>query len=339
MPKRGIRAGVDVIAPGSAVDEAERRYADAVGAREAIFTSCGPAMRAVVSALAGRGGKVLIDRNLHRCVVRALRDAGARPVWMPPCDNPEWHLAHTARAADVDAAMERDPDLDAVAIVTPTAYGSGANVEAIAAACHRRGVPLLVDEAWGTHIAFHPCLPTAAIQAGAEVVTQSVERSGGGRACVVLTGGDLVDPARLRADLEQVTPGGTPEPVLRSIDGFRDLMTRQGDRLLDAALDRAELLRLRLAGMAGPDVLDGSVLGHHGVAEWDPLTVVVDVAGLGVTGGEARSRLRERVPVRLADAHRVVLALPYAENAAQGDPVAEAFRSLARSAAKEPASV
>jgi arginine decarboxylase len=65
-------------------------------------------------------------------------------------------------------------------MITPTEYGTGADVRGIAKICHKCGVPLAVDEAWGAHFPFHPGVPTAAIQAGADLAVQSLHKADGG---------------------------------------------------------------------------------------------------------------------------------------------------------------
>ena len=41
-------------------------------------------------------------------------------------------------------------------VVSPTYFGACADVAALAEVAHERGVPLVVDEAWGAHLHFHP---------------------------------------------------------------------------------------------------------------------------------------------------------------------------------------
>jgi arginine decarboxylase len=326
---------VDVIAAGDAVSEAEALYADATGAREAIFTTCGPAMNCVVLALLGPGQKLLTERNPHRAVATAMIIAGAEAVWLPPSCDRERGIVHPAPLHDVEDALRRE-QVSAVLLTSPTEHGAAADIAQIAEACHRRGVPLLVDETWGAHFAFHPGLPTAAVRAGADVVTQCLERAGGtlGQASVVLTGGDLVDPAPLRACLRPITSTSTSALVHCSIDGFRHRMAVQGTRLLDAALDRAEWLRTRLARTPGLTVLDKEITGPPGVAGWDPLKLVVDVSGLGITGYRARSWLREQghLTVRTGDARHVVCALTYADDERDVERLASALEALAAEA-------
>jgi arginine/lysine/ornithine decarboxylase len=148
----------------SAVGEAEKLYADAVGARAAVFTTCGSSISIHTAMLTviGPGRRILVDRNVHKSVVASLILAGAEPVWLRPQWDHDRQIAHPATAADVGRTLEREPDISAVLMITPTEYGTGADVHGVAELCHQRGIPLLVDEAWGGHFGFHPDPPTAA---------------------------------------------------------------------------------------------------------------------------------------------------------------------------------
>jgi arginine decarboxylase len=159
-----------------AVPEAEKLYADAVGARQVVFTTCGSSIsiHTALLTITGPGRTVLVDRNVHKSVLASLILAGANPVWLRPRWDHDRQLAHPATADEVTAALDERPGASAVVIITPTEYGYGADVHGIARACHDRGIPLLVDEAWGARFAFHPTLPTAAVQAGADLSVNSL---------------------------------------------------------------------------------------------------------------------------------------------------------------------
>ena len=116
---------------------------------------------------------------------------------------PRWdgrlHLSHPPSPEAFEAAWERHPDAAAGMVVSPSPYGTCADIEAIAKGCHARGKPLIVDEAWGAHLPFHPDLPTWAMNAGADVCLVSVHKMGAGfeQGSVFHVQGDLVDPAHL----------------------------------------------------------------------------------------------------------------------------------------------
>lgn len=43
-------------------------------------------------------------------------------------------------------------------------------------------------------------------------------------------------------------------------------------------------LRVRLSKLPALSVMDESIIGHDGVAEWDPMKLSVDVSALGISG-------------------------------------------------------
>jgi len=325
----------DVITAKSAVSDAEELFADAVGAKQAVFTTCGSSIsiHTAVLTVTGPGQKILVDRNVHKSVVASLILAGAEPVWLRPRWDHERQIAHPATADDVAEALRREPDLSAVLMITPTEYGTGADVRGIARLCHRQGIPLVVDEAWGAHFPFHSDMPTAAAQAGADLAIQSLHKADGGicQASVILVGGDLVDPVDLRLRLDLITTTSPNALLYGSIDGFRRRMVSEGRELLDAGLDRANRLRVRLGKVPALEVMDESVIGHDGVAEWDPMKLTVDVSALGITGYQAKEWFSsaQRLVVQLGDARRVICSLTYSDNDVALDRLAAAFEELA----------
>jgi arginine decarboxylase len=324
----------DVESAKQAVPEAEALYADAVGARQVVFTTCGStiSVHTAVITVAGPGRTVLVDRNVHKSVLAGLIFAGARPAWLRPRWDHERQMAHPATADDVARRLDDEPDTCAVIMITPTEYGTGADTRGIAQLCHRRGIPLVVDEAWGAHFPFHPDLPTAAVQVGADLTVQSVHKAGGGfcQASLIMLGNDLVDPVDLRLRLDLATTTSPSALLYGSIDAWRRMMVREGKARLDIALALAAALHERLAKLPGLQVMDGSVISRDGVAEWDPLKLTLDVSGLGITGYQARRWLQEQqhVTLQLGDARHIVASLSYADDGAAGHRLADAIEHL-----------
>jgi len=125
----------------SAVPDAEALYADAVGAKQAIFTTCGSSIsiHTAMLTVSGPGRKVLVDRNVHKSVVSSLILAGAEPVWLRPRWDHQREIAHPATTEDVAEALRRHPDITSIVMITPTEYGTGADVAGVAELCHKHG--------------------------------------------------------------------------------------------------------------------------------------------------------------------------------------------------------
>src|SRR4051812_29769582 len=309
----------------SSVGDAEKLYAAAVGARDAVFTTCGSSIsiHTCLLTIMGPGEKILIDRNVHKSVVASLILAGAQPVWLRPSWDHEREIAHPATTETVKQALEDDPEIRAVVLITPTEYGTGADVKGAADLCHERGLPLMVDEAWGGHFGFHPAPPTAAVKAGADLSVQSLHKADGGlcQSSMILVGGDIVDTVDLRLRLDLITTTSPSPLMFGSIDGWRRHLALNGKELIDGALNRASRIRDRLRQVAGLEVIDSTIHDTEGVAEWDPLKLSVDVSALGISGYQAKDWLREnhQIAAQLGDARRLVFSLTYADDDAAVD--------------------
>lgn len=211
--------------------------------------------------------------------------------------------------------------------------GTCADLAAIAEVCHRRGRPLIVDEAWGAHLPFHPDLPTWAMDAGADVCVTSVHKMGGGleQSSVFHHQGDLVDPDVLasRADLL-----GTTSPnvlIYAALDGWRAHMVADGHRLLDAALRRARSVRTSIEEIDGLHVDHAEFLGPQRAYDLDPLQVIIDINTLGPNGYTAADWPREhhRINLHVSDHRRISAQLTYADDDHTTEKLLQGLRDLA----------
>ncbi|MEV5243480.1 ornithine decarboxylase [Streptomyces cinnamoneus] len=306
---------------GRVRERAEALMADAVHADHTFFTTCGSSLsvKAAMLAVAGPHEEVLLGRDAHKSVVSGLILAGIRPVWVDPQWDAARHLAHPPSAEAFEAAFREHPGARGALVTSPTPYGSCADLAGIAEVCHRRALPLVVDEAWGAHLPFHPGLPAWAMDAGADVCVTSIHKMGSGleQGSVFHLQGDLVEAAALasRADLL-----GTTSPsvlILAGIDGWRRRMALHGRELLGDALELAAAVRADIELVDGLHVYDRADCTGPGLAaDLDPLPVVIDVAALGATGYRAADWLREhhRIDLHLADHRRISAQLTHADD-------------------------
>jgi arginine/lysine/ornithine decarboxylase len=137
--------------------QAQELMAEAVGAEQAFFATCGSSLsvKTTMISVAGPGEKLLVSRNAHKSVVSGLLIGGIDPVWVHPHPDPRLHLVHPPEPADVGRALADHPDAKGMLLITPTDWGTCADIRGVADVCHAHGVPLIVDEAWGAHLPFH----------------------------------------------------------------------------------------------------------------------------------------------------------------------------------------
>ncbi len=314
-------AGLDDRASSAGLlQHAEQLMADAVGAEHAFFSTCGSSLsvKSAMLAVAGHSGDLLLGRDAHKSVVAGLIFSGLRPCWIPPRWDAELHLAHPPSPGEVAAAWERHPDAAAALIVSPTPYGTCADIAAIAEICHDRGRPLIVDEAWGAHLPFHPELPTWAMDAGADVCVVSVHKMGAGfeQGSVFHVQGELVDPSHLSACADLLMTTSPNVLVYSAMDGWRRQMVESGQELLGAALGVADQLRAEIEGIDGLHVLKEELIGAEASLDLDRLQVLIDVSKLGISGYQAADWLREheRIDMGLSDHRRIMATLSMSDD-------------------------
>ncbi|GAU69324.1 putative decarboxylase [Streptomyces sp. NBRC 110611] len=321
------------------LERAESLMADAVRASHTFFSTCGSSLsvKAAMLAVAGPHEKLLIGRDAHKSVVSGLILSGIEPVWVDPRWDADLHLAHPPSAEDFEETFRAHPDARGALVTSPTPYGSCADLRAIADVCHRRGRPLVVDEAWGAHLPFHDALPSWAMDAGADVCVTSIHKVGSGleQGSVFHLRGDLIDPTVLRSRADLL---GTTSPsvlIYAGLDGWRRQMVQHGRDLLTRALDLAARVRTAIESIGGVHVHDRADFCGPGLADdFDPLPVVIDVSGLGTTGYQAADWLRAHrdIDVHLSDHRRINTQLTHADDQETADALVEALRALSSAA-------
>jgi arginine decarboxylase len=323
---------------GGVLSRAQELMADAVGAGHAFFSTCGSSLsvKTAMIAVAGPEQKLLVNRNAHKSVVAGIIIAGIHPVWIPPRWDADLHLSYPPGADAVEAALRGHVDAKGVVIVSPTDYGTCADLTAITEVCHRADRVFLVDEAWGAHLPFHPGLPQWAMDAGADLCVTSVHKMGSGleQSSVFHLQGDRVDPALLKEREDMLGTTSSSPLIYAALDGWRRQMVEHGHALLDAALALAGETRAAIARVPGLAVLGDEFVGTGKAHEIDPLKIVVDVSGLGISGYQAVDWLHEHrhVNLALADHRRMSIVLTYADSPRTTGPLLAALRALAEAA-------
>jgi arginine/lysine/ornithine decarboxylase len=279
-----------------ALRQAEALAAEAWGAERSFFLGNGSSSgnHAFLLATLTPGDEVVVARDLHKSLLAALILTGARPVYVAPRLHPELGIAVGVDPDDVAAALDAHPAAKLVALVSPSYFGVAADLGAITRAAHARGVAVYVDEAWGPHFAFHPELPPSAMAAGADGAVTSTHKtlSSLSQSSLLNVRGGRVDPDRVASAVRLTQTTSPLVPLLASVDACRRQMAFEGEALLGRTLRLAAQARQRLGALPGLEVLDAGRLGLD-PRRLDPTKLVIDVAGLGLSGLETERRLRD----------------------------------------------
>lgn len=165
--------------PEGLLGELQKHAAGLYGAEESFYLINGSTsgILSAVSAAVPEGGHILMGRNCHKAAYHAvyLRNLSVSYLYPPLME--EYDLFDGFSPEQVREALEREPDIGAVLIVSPTYEGRISNVRGIAGVVHERNIPLIVDEAHGAHLGFTKDFAENSCQAGADLVIHSVHKT------------------------------------------------------------------------------------------------------------------------------------------------------------------
>jgi len=301
--------GIDVGPEPTPFQRAQRLAADAWGAQRSWFLVNGASggNHAICMTLAHATGKlatgpphrgrVVVQRNVHTSTIDGLVLSGLRPTFVAPEIDQELGIAHCVTPEGLDAALESEPEAVAAMLVSPTYFGAVARIEELAAVAHARNVPLVVDEAWGSHLYFHDALPTGALRSGADMVLSSTHKIVGSltqSAILHLGKGGQIDEDIIDRSVTLVESTSPNALLTASLDAARRFAATRGEELLSKTLKTLAGTREEIRTIPGLDVLDERLAGRMSVAAWDPLRLSVDVRGTGATGHRIAKLMRER---------------------------------------------
>ncbi|MEW6523935.1 MAG: aminotransferase class I/II-fold pyridoxal phosphate-dependent enzyme [Bacillota bacterium] len=217
----------DLHAPGGVIREAELLAAAAFGAQRTHFLTAGATAGIIASVMAccKPGDKVLLPRNVHRSVIAAVILVDAYPVFMQPEFDDLAGVYTGLVPQTVEDHLRAYPEATLLVLVNPTYHGACGDIADLVDCARERGVPVLVDEAHGSHFPFYREFPPSGLAVGADLVVHAVHKTLG-----ALTGGAMVHMGR---------ESRVPERRLRS--ALRLVHTTSPSYLTMASLDAARM--------------------------------------------------------------------------------------------------
>ena len=270
-----------------AVADAQARLASLLGVSGCWFGVNGATglLQAALTALAGPGQAVLLPRNAHRSLIAGCVLGGIRPVFLPvPFLSDRGHPGAMS-AQWLDSALMALPSIPesivAAVLVHPTYHGYASDPTPLIAALHRRGLPVLVDEAHGTHFAFAgaEALPRSSLHAGADLVVHSLHKSapGLGQTAVLWLQGRRVRSEAVQASLLRFQTSSPSALLLASCEATLNwMLTPEWQRLLHRRLKQAHQLAACLCAAGLPLARSD-----------DPLRLILVTAEQGISGLDA----------------------------------------------------
>jgi arginine/lysine/ornithine decarboxylase len=285
-----------------AIVHAELLVAEAFGAERSFLLVNGATagVQSALLAVAQEGEQVLVGRNCHRSAIAGLVLTGAQPIYLPTDHDPDWQIDVGVSPQTLEHYLQKYPTVKAVLLVSPNYFGVTGNLRELVAIAHRFGVPVIVDGAHGSHLGFHPDLPTSALALGADVVIHSLHKTGSAlsQGAVLHCQGSLVPPERLAQALQLLQTTSPSFLLLLSLDIARWQLQTKGKQLIENTLHLVKQVAAR-------SPLPVFQLANN----FDPTRLTVSTCTIGLTGFRADELLTEwGVIAELPTLHHLVFS-------------------------------
>ena len=255
----------------------------------------------ILSAVCGltrRGGTIIMSRNCHKSAYHGIFLNELHAEYIYPQYIPKFGIQGGIFPEDVEKALKKQPDTQAVFIVSPTYEGIVSDIKRISQVVHRYGIPLIVDDAHGAHFPF-ACqgeFPESALNLGADVVIQSLHKT---LPSFTQTGimhwkRGYADEKRIERYLQIYQSSSPSYLFMGGIDWCIENMVRDKGKRLHLLAERLQNIRSRAEKFKNIRIPGKELSGKFGVYDVDLSKLVLSVKGTNIDGERLSELLRNR---------------------------------------------
>lgn len=329
--------------------EAQERAARLYHSEKTYFlvngSTCG--LLAAISAVAGRGSRILTARNCHKAVYHGIMLNHLIPEYLFPELIPEYGISAGISAGQVERSlqnlMQREKILEekissevcAVLVTSPSYDGILSDVRGICEVAHRYGIPVIVDQAHGAHFGFHPALPESAVREGADLVIHSVHKMlpAPTQTALLHINGKLADPVLVQKYLAVYETSSPSYLLMAGIDDCMDYLEKEGEAPFERILKYRQEFAERCRELKHIRIYSGGgKTGCQPALVQEPFRLLISVRGSGCNGSSLMEKLRRKYHLELEmAAYDYVIALLSVMDDREGfERLAEALQEIDR---------
>lgn len=270
----------------SIILDAERKMSSLFNTKRTCYSTGGCTLciqSMILSATRGKK-KIILGRTIHKSAINTIALLGLEPYFVMPRNDAGEHLPGRTHPYDIAEALEKNDDVSAVYITSPDYFGVMSDIKGISKECKERGVPLIVDNAHGSHLKFlledvHP------ISLGATMSADSIHKT-----LPVLTSGALlqIGDEKYSSDIKSIMSifGSTSPsyPVMASIDLCREWIENGGDKEYKTLQSMVTELKKKFLNLGI----------HMPMGMCDPIRLSLCTESVGINGLVAADFLRHQ---------------------------------------------
>ena len=219
--------------PEGCILETEKAISSFYGSSESkiLINGSTVGILSMIMGLTQPGDRILINRNAHKSVYNAIEIQQLTPVYYFLEYDAELGIPRSINIEKFDALTR---DIKICLLTYPTYEGLCYEIDQLIDLCHKKGIPVVVDEAHGAHLILHKDGPKSALELGADVVVQSFHKTLPAMtqtACVHFSKSSILSlkqEDRIKWYLKSLQTSSPSYILMLSIDYMLDVMAQEG---------------------------------------------------------------------------------------------------------------
>ncbi|WP_249872094.1 aminotransferase class I/II-fold pyridoxal phosphate-dependent enzyme [Oceanobacillus saliphilus] len=297
--------------PQTVIKEAQQLTAKAFGVDHAYFLVNGTTIGILTMIMAAckPGDALIVPRNAHKSVMEGIVLSGAKPIFVQPEIDYYFGISHSISVANVERTMEEHPEAKVLLVTYPTYFGSMSDLEEICRIAHEKEITVIVDGAHGAHLRFMPGEMTDPISAGADAVTVSMHKTGGSltQSSLLLIKNDRIAQRTIQKVLNMLQTTSANYLLMGSLDVARRDLAMHGKQRYSELKPIIEKAVKAIESGSRYEVLKADYVKEQFQQSYDWTKLVIRVNGVGLTGFEVYSLLKEKYGVQMELAEGYVI--------------------------------
>jgi len=280
--------------PTHCIKQAQELMAKAYNSKHSIFLVNGSSVGniSMLMSVCDPGDSVILSRVCHKSVLAGIIMSSLWPIWLQPKVDQKRDLIYDVSSEEIQQAIENYPEAKAVFITSPNYNGITTDLIKIAEICKKHNKILMVDEAHGPHLKFHPDLPVSASEVGADIYVHSAHKvlSALSQGSVLNINSNQIDINRVRRIVSMLQTTSPNYFILASIDAARMQVVKYGYKILDKLISYCNKAREEINKLENLFTLTRQGIQNK-YNDLDLTKITVNVTKTGLTGYEVEDIL------------------------------------------------
>lgn len=321
--------------PTHCIKFAQELAAKAYGSKNAFFLVNGSTAGNIAMLLSAcdPGDSVILSRTCHKSVLAGVIIAGVWPIWVQPKVDQERDIIYEVSSEEIEYYIKNYPEAKAVFITSPNYNGICTDLIKIQEICKKYNKILLVDEAHGPHLKFHPDLPVSAAEVNADMFVHSMHKvlSALSQGSVLHFNSDKIDINRVRRVVSMLQTTSPNYFILASIDAARMQVVKYGAKVFSKIIKYCEEARNEINKLHNIFCLTRSEIKskHY---DLDVTKLTINVTKTGLTGYKVEEILANeyKIQVDCADMFNLVAITGYGTSKEDIEKLVEAITDISK---------